>query len=87
MIEVGLVLVIFALCALVAWLDWNNRKERSKLVNAIVAKTPEQLRDLEFVEKVQPAKIAEQLKQDFTPVEAMNDEEFETYIEEQNAKQ
>lgn len=81
--EIALVLTVFALCALIAWLDWNNRKERSKLVNAIVAKTPEQLRDLEFVEKVQPANM-KPTTPDLTPVEAMSQVEFDTYLEEQN---
>lgn len=58
MIEtIALVIVVFALCGLIGWLDWNNRKDRSKLVNALMSKTPEQLRDLEFVEKVNPAQF------------------------------
>lgn len=86
MIEIlGLVFVIFALCGLIAWLDWNNRKERSKLINAIIAQTPEQLRDLEFVEKFQPAKMTKTDKKlDLVPVDKLSDEEFADLVGGQN---
>lgn len=81
-----LAIVVFALCALIAWLDWNNRKERSKLINAIVAKTPEQMRDLEFVEKVQTAKIETPSQSDLIDQANMSDEDFEKYIEGDNGQ-
>jgi hypothetical protein len=71
----ALVIVALGLTALIAWLDWNNRKERSKLINAIMAKTPEQLRDLEFVDKVQPAKMTTP-NPDIVPIEQVSDEDF-----------
>lgn len=83
---VVLAIVVFALCALIAWLDWNNRKERSKLINAIVAKTPEQMRDLEFVEKVQTAKIETPSQSDLIDQANMSDEDFEKYIEGDNGQ-
>lgn len=78
MIEtVALVLVVFALCGLLGWLDWNNRKERSKLVNALMSRTPEQLRDLEFVEKVNPAHLKPKPEvQDIQPLSQLSDEDF-----------
>lgn len=83
MIDIILGLVIVAQCGLIAWLDLNDRKERSKLVNALIAKTPEQLRDLEFTDKIQPPKM-ESIKQDIFPTETLSDEEFSEMIKEEN---
>lgn len=80
MIEtIALVLVIAILAFLLGWLDHNNRKERSKLINALIAQTPEQLRDLEFVDKVQPQPV-EQKPPDIVPMESLSEEEFDTFI-------
>lgn len=76
---VALAVTCLGLIALLAWVDWNNRKERSKLINALVAKTPEQLRDLEFVDKVQPPKLSPQA-QDIIPMESLSDEDFSEMV-------
>lgn len=69
------VLVIIALCALLAWDRHENRKERSKLINAIMAKTPQDLRDLEFVDKVK-VDVKPPVDPDLIPVDQMSDEQF-----------
>lgn len=71
----ALVIVVIALVSLLAWVDWNNRKERSKLINALMSRTPEQLRDLEFVDKVQPPKL-DKSEPDLVPADQLSDEDF-----------
>ncbi len=85
MIEtLALVFVVISLCGLIGWLDYNNRKERSKLINALMARTPEQLRDLEFVDKVQPIKM-ETEQSDLLPLDKMTDEQFAEMVGANNA--
>ena len=57
MIDLLLTGIIVALILLLAWERYETRKEQGKLINALVSKTPEQLRDLEFVDKVQTPKV------------------------------
>lgn len=89
MIEFTLVIVIGLLCALIGWQEYSNRKERSKFINALIARTPEQLRDLDFVDKVQvkipdtaPNLVPVENLSDTIPVEQMTDEEFDKQIHE-----
>ena len=48
MIYAALVIVILALCGLLGFQDYNNRKERKGLINALKAKNASELRDLEL---------------------------------------
>ena len=82
MIDLILAGVILILCCLIGWLDFNNRKERSKLINALLSKNAAELRDLEFVEKNQP----EQQKStppDIVPLDSLDDQQFDNFIKEQ----
>lgn len=54
MTEIILTLVIISLVSLVAWLDYNNRKERSKLVNLIASKSVEEAVALTQADKPAP---------------------------------
>ena len=54
--EIILGLVILAQFGVIGWLEYNNRKERAKFINALVAKTTNEFRDLELTEKVEPIK-------------------------------
>ena len=80
MIDFALVVVIIALLGKIAWSDYQDRKERAKLINAIVAKTPEQFRDIEFVDKVQPPKMEPQ-QSDLISTSQLTDQEFMEHIE------
>jgi hypothetical protein len=40
------ILVIVALCALIGWQEYQNRKERNKLINVIISKNAQEVRDL-----------------------------------------
>ena len=79
MIEILLGLVVMGLFVLLVWEKHENKKERSKFVNAILAKTPEQFRDLELTEKVKP--IDPQPKEpEFMPESDMPDDKFQEMI-------
>ena len=49
-----LVIVIFILAGLLALEMVLSKQERNKLINAIITKTPEQLVNLESIEKTRP---------------------------------
>ncbi len=82
MIEIVLLLVILTLTGLIGWFDWNNRKERKSYFNAILAKSTEDLVNLEMADKaeikIEKPKASEP---DLVPSTDISDEEFRTSIE------
>ncbi len=80
MIDITLGLVIIALFALLAWEKHENKKERAKFINALIARTPEQYRDLELTEKVKPIEPPIQKEPEFIPESEIPDEKFEELI-------
>ena len=73
-------LVVIGQLGLLAWEKYENKKERSKFINALMAKTPEQFRDLELTEKVEP--IRPQVKEpEFIPEHDMTDDQFKEMID------
>lgn len=61
----------------------ETNKEKAKLVNALIAKTPEQARDLNLADKVTPIKPITQAPSDIVPIDSLSDEEFDKHIAEQ----
>lgn len=47
MITFALILVIFALLAFIGWLLYEQRTERERLINRLIAKTPSEVRVLD----------------------------------------
>jgi hypothetical protein len=80
MTEATLLLVIIALCSLVGWMDFNNRKERKDLINRIVAKDTEELVNLELADKTKIEAKPEEEKQDLVPLAEMTNDEFDEHI-------
>ena len=80
MIDLILAGIIVALFIYMVWERYQTRKEQSKLINAIVAKTPEQMRDLEFVDKVQVPKV-EKPQEDLLDPTHFSDEKFMEVIQ------
>jgi hypothetical protein len=80
MTETVLVAVIAILSGLIGWMDWNNRKERKSLVNTIVARSSDELVNLELADKtkveVNPPKTAE----DLVPLGDISDDEFDEHV-------
>ena len=83
--EITLSLVIVALFALLAYEKHENKKERAKWINALIAKTPEQYRDLELTEKVKPIEPPVNSEPTLVPEADMTDKEFQEQIEKEVA--
>ena len=77
-IELILLGVIGILSSLIGFIEYQNRKERMKLVNAIIAKNAQELAQLDVTDKVQPNKPTPQENLVGTP--EMTDVEFDKYI-------
>lgn len=75
MTDLYLALIILALITMLMWEKWENRKERSRFTNALIAKTPEQFRDLELTDKVKPITPPVE-KPDLVAESDLTDEEF-----------
>lgn len=60
----------------------ETNKEKAKLINALIAKTPEQARDLNMADKVQPIKIKQEPapSPDVVPLDSLDDDEFDKHI-------
>lgn len=80
MTELYLGLIVLALITMLMWEKWENRKERARFTNALIAKTPEQFRDLELTDKVKPIIPPAQQPPDLIPESDLNDKEFEDLI-------
>ena len=79
--EISLGLVVVGLFALLAWEKHENKKERAKWINALIAKTPEQYRDLELTEKVKPIEPPVKTEPDLIPESEVTDEQFQQIID------
>jgi hypothetical protein len=82
MTEIVLIIVIIVLCGLLGWEKRENKLERSKFINAILAKNASELANLEFVDKIKP----EDTKPPVDPLVStaqMDDEEFDKHIQEE----
>ena len=84
-LEIILGLVIIAQFGLLAWQEYNNRKERAKFINALMAKTSEQFRDLELTEKVEPIKPSVRTEPEFIPESEIPQDKFEELIKKEVA--
>lgn len=90
MIEIALTLVIFALCGLLAWQINESRKERKSLMNAIIAKSSEELANLELADKtridIKPESdlMSDGMPKDATSISDADDDTFMSVIRGQN---
>lgn len=74
MTEIILLLVIIVLSGLIGFMDWNNRKERKSLINAIKAHDPVDFANLELADKT---KIETKVEEpDLTPLDEVDDKKF-----------
>jgi hypothetical protein len=72
--------VILALVALIAWQEYHNRKERAKLINAILSKNVNDFKDLELADKTK-IEIKPPKDPNLIPMEGLTDDQwFETEI-------
>lgn len=84
MIEIVLVAVITLLCGLLGWQEYQNRKERAKMLNLLVAKNNQEAINLTLADqtKIEPPKPDKTL-QDIVDVNEASDDEFESMIKDQ----
>ena len=75
---------IIGLIALLAHERYEGRRDRAKLVNALMAKTTGEFRDLELTEKVKPIETPKRTQPEYTPESELSDEQFKKMIEEEN---
>lgn len=76
MIEITLSLVIVSLIGLIAWLDYNQRKERKSLLNAIMAKNTNDLVNLNLADKTEiKAKAGQQPDSGLVDYATISDDE------------
>ena len=79
-VEMILGLVILAQFGLLTWQEYNNRKERAKFINALIAKSTVEFRDLELTEKVEPIKPSVNKEPEFVHESEIPQAQFEELI-------
>lgn len=81
MTEIILAIITLSVLGYHAWYVREKNKEVSKLVNALVARTPEQYRDLELTDKVKPIDPPVKPKEaEFIPEMDIDDKAFAELI-------
>ena len=75
MIEIALLAVIGLLSGLLIWEKYEGRKERNKLVNALIAKNAQDMVNLDLADKTEiKAQVPD--KPEFVPLDDLTNEEF-----------
>ena len=81
MSEIILLLVIIALGALIGWDRYENRKERQKLIQAIMSKSAQDMVNFEMAEKINITPPQPLINpDDFTAESELSDKEFNKHI-------
>lgn len=80
MIDFILAGLLVAFGAYHAWIVRELGKERTSLVNAVIAKDGRELRDLQLTEKVKPIEVPKPVEPNLVPVSDLSEEEFEKMI-------
>lgn len=81
------IFTIVALTGLLAWERYQNRKERGKLINAIMSKNAQELTNLEIADKTKiELKDSEQDEPDLIPFDRASDEVFNKLIEKERER-
>jgi len=78
MIELGIVLIM---AGLMAWREYNYRRENAKLINALISKNAGEARDLELADKTTIKIKPNKENEDLVAVDQLTDREwYETEI-------
>lgn len=80
MIDVILLAVIVALCVLIGWQEYQNRKEKNRLINVIISKNNQELRDLDIASQTKIKVETKPVNEEFIPEPDLTDEEFNEVI-------
>jgi hypothetical protein len=76
-------LVIIVLCALLGWKEYQGRKERRELIQAIVSKNAAELANLQTIDKLRIEPSREEVSPDLIPEQQITDAEWDKFIREQ----
>jgi hypothetical protein len=82
MTEAILLLVIISLVGLIAWMEWNNRKERKTLLNAVMTDNSTDYTNAEMMDKTKIV-IPQPTETDLVKPEDLTGEEFKNMIAEE----
>lgn len=85
MVDVVFGFIIVSLLASFILYVKESNAEKAKLINALIAKSPEQFRDLNLADKVEPIKPEPPKPPDLIPIGQLSDEEFDRHIQEELA--
>ena len=80
MIELILGSIVFGLIGVIVYERGEHRKTQSKLLNAIMSKSPEQFRDLELADKVKPIESPKRVEPDLIAEHDLDDKQFQEMI-------
>lgn len=81
MTEIALTIVILALLGFIYYDKLQTLKERSKLINAIIAKDAKELQELDFSEKVEPSQQQSvSVEDDLVSVSDLSDKDFDKHV-------
>ena len=77
------IFTIIALVVLLGWQEYQNRKERAKMLNAIIGKNTQEIASLDLADKTD-IKAKTETKSDIIPMENLPDDEFSKIIKKEN---
>lgn len=84
MTEILIAIVALVAIGVLTWLIGllmeRHAEEHNKLINALIAKSPDQMRDLTLADKVSPIKPQEQTPPDLIPEQQLSEEDFDRAI-------
>mgnify|MGYP001592765409 FL=1 len=78
--ELVLIGVILLLCGLIGWKEREARLERSKLINALLAKNATEMVNLDLADKTQIKTEVPSKEPDFIPPENLSQEDWEKVV-------
>lgn len=75
--------VCLALIAVIGFQDYTNRLDRQKLINALIARSADDLARLQVADQTKINVTQETKPPDLIPTESMTDDQWDNYIDEQ----
>lgn len=82
MIDIVLSIVIGLMIGLMAYMMRLHKEEKVKLINALIAKTPQQAVDLTMADRLSVTVPKEEKPPDLVPLDQLSEEDFDRHIEE-----
>lgn len=79
LVLVVLCLVIASLIGVLAFVEYQNRLERAKFINALIAKNAYEAANLDMADKTE-IKVEKPKEPDLIPVDDLSDEEFKRAV-------